>query len=139
MGSSLAFSFRGRPCKMCESVRQKLGHTNTLYLYSILVKIKAVLGLIFCACDTDGDNRISQEEIEEEQCVAIQKSIFHGNYIDQGGFDFLRTVNNDADDSEITRQEAGVALTNIIDTSQEYYEFFTGESNKNGKNLRMNE
>ena len=63
-------------------------------LYYILVKIKAVLDLIFCACDTDGDNRISQEEKDKEQCVAIQKSVFHGNYIDQGGFDFLRSVNN---------------------------------------------
>ena len=112
---------------------------DILYLYSILVKINAVLDLIFCACDTGGDNRISQEENEEEKCVAVQKSVFHGNYIDQGGFDFLRTVNNDADDSEITLQEAGVALTDIIDNSQEYYKFFTGESNKNSKNLSMNE
>ena len=98
--------------------------------FSILDKVHAVTGLIFCACDKDGNDEISQDEIEAEDCVAIQKTIFHDNYINKGGFDFLRQFITDADDSYITLAEADAALTDIIDSTQEYYKFFTGETSK---------
>ena len=85
---------------------------------------------ILCACDKDGNDEISQNEIEAEGCVAIQKTAFHDNYINKGGFDFLRQFITDADDSYITLAEADAALTDIIDSTQEYYKFFTGGTSK---------
>ena len=85
--------------------------------------------MIFCACDTDQNNEISKEEIEDENCVAIQQSIFHDNYITEAGFDFLRKF--ETDDSHFTLEEANKALMNIIDDSNEVYnKFFTGDNGK---------
>ena len=80
---------------------------------------------IFCACDKDDNVRISKEEIQDENCVAIQKTAFHDNHITEGGFDFL----TDADDSYFTLVEADSALGDLIEL-EEYYKFFTGETGK---------
>ena len=83
--------------------------------------------MIFCACDEDGNDEISEAEIKDENCVAIQQSIFHDNYITGAGFDFLRKVTTD--DSHFTLEEANTALTNII-TNEVYNKFFTGDNGK---------
>ena len=84
--------------------------------------------MIFCACDADANEEISEAEIKDENCVAIQQSIFHDNYITGAGFDFLRRV--ETDDSQFTLEEANTALTNIIDTDEVYNKFFTGDNGK---------
>ena len=88
-------------------------------------KVEAVNSAIFCGCDKDKNEQISKEEVEDEDCVALQKNAFHDNYITEGGFDFL----TDADDSYFTHAEADAALTLLIN-DQEYTKFFTGENSK---------
>ena len=93
--------------------------------------------MIFCACDKDGNDQISKPEIEDEDCIAIQKSVFHDNYINEDGFDFVRKYQTDADDSYFTLAEAKQLLGDMIDSvgqdkslTPEYNKIFTGETGK---------
>ena len=117
--------------------------TKSLF-FSFLDKVHAVVGLIFCACDKDGNDQISKAEIEDEDCVAIQKSVFHDNYITEEGFDFIRKYQTDADDSYFTLAEAKQLLGDGIDSQDksltpEYHKLFTGEPGKiiTGENLMI--
>ena len=77
--------------------------------------------MIFCACDEDGNDKISEEEIKDKDCVAIQKSIFHDNYLTKAGFD----------SDVLTLNDANTAFTNIIDEPNEgYNKFFNGDNGK---------
>ena len=75
--------------------------------------------MIFCACDADENDEISKEEIKAEDCVAIQQSIFHDNYLTVFNLDVL------------TLDDANTALTDIIDKPNEgYNKFFTKDNGK---------
>ena len=82
--------------------------------------------MIVCGCDSDENNVISSEELENEECVTYQKELFQGNHIIKGGFDYL-----DADaNSQINYDEVYEALNIIIEQNTPYKIFFTGESGK---------
>ena len=77
--------------------------------------------MIFCACDADKNDEISEEEIKDEDCVAIQQSIFHDNYLTKAGF-YLDVL---------TLDDAKKALTGIInDPIGVYNKFFNGDNGK---------
>ena len=114
------------------------------FFFSFLDKVHAVIGLIFCACDKDGNrnDQISKTEIEDEDCVAIQKSVFHDNYITEEGFDFIRKYQTDADDSYFTLAEAKQFLGDLIDSQDksltpEYHKLFTGETGESPVHLNL--
>ena len=121
------------------------------FFSSFLDKVHAVIGLIFCACDNEGtfwdgngNEQISKTEIEDEDCVAIQKSVFHDNYITEGGFDSIRKYQTDADNSYFTLAQAEHFLGDLIDEQDksltpEYHKLFTGETGKiiTGENLTI--
>ena len=77
--------------------------------------------MIFCACDADENDEISEEEVKDEDCVAIQQSIFHDNYLTKAGF-YLDVL---------TLDDAKKALTGIInDPIGVYNKFFNGDNGK---------
>ena len=78
-----------------------------------------IIAVVQCACDSDGNNVISWQEVTNEVCINHQRAFFLGQNIVLQGFQYQDTNN----DSEITKEESENALKPLFESGENFHQF----------------